>query len=244
MGSANIIWGIATRKENSSTFKYKKFYELVESLKKEKSEVAALVFETPFPDHISSDIKELCHYATKHSILTVFDEVKAGGRMGFTSGFDSVHVVPDMAVYGKALGGGLPISMLLLKDKLAKNIPDNIHCSATFWGYSLALHVASDVIDRINSTHEITDLHERSKRFTSRNNDLFEKNNVPVRFTGNPVMPYLDVGDKIADHFYSSCFKEGLYIRPKHCLFLSTAHSKAILDETTDTLESIVNKLT
>jgi glutamate-1-semialdehyde aminotransferase len=229
-------------KENPFPFKYKNFDDLVESLEKEKSEVAALVLETPFPDHLGSDIKELCKSAKKHNILVVFDEVKAGGRLGYSSGYDVSQIIPDIAVYGKALGGGLPLSMLLVKEDRVAVIPDDIHCSATFWGYALALHVASNIIDRINSSEEILNLHERSKRFISSNNDLFEKNDVPVRFTGNPVMPSLKVGDKITDRFYSSCFEEGLYIRPKHCLFLSTTHSEAVLDETTNRLESIVSK--
>jgi glutamate-1-semialdehyde 2,1-aminomutase len=198
--------------------------------------------ETPFPNHLVPNIKELCDNAIKHDILVVFDEIKAGGRLGYSSGYDITQIIPDMTVYGKVFGGGLPLSMLLVKKNRVSAIP-NIHCSATFWGYSLALHVASDIIDRISNSDEIPKLHERSGRFILNSNRLFKKADIPVRFSGSAIMPFLEIEDKIANNFYSNCFKEGLYIRPKHCLFLSTAHTEAVLDETLDKLKSIVSEL-
>lgn len=57
--------------------------------------------------------------ADEHGALLIFDEVQCGlGRAGAWFAYQASGVQPDMLLLGKPLGGGLPLSALLVDDEL------------------------------------------------------------------------------------------------------------------------------
>lgn len=64
-------------------------------------------------------LTEARRLADEHDALLIFDEIQCGlGRTGDWFGFQASGVRPDMLLLGKPLGGGLPLSALLVNEGL------------------------------------------------------------------------------------------------------------------------------
>jgi len=61
----------------------------------------------------------LRRWCNEHQAVLIFDEVQAGfGRTGTMFGFQHYGVVPDIAVFGKGISGGMPLSAVVGTEEL------------------------------------------------------------------------------------------------------------------------------
>lgn len=99
--------------------------------------------------------------ADKHNALLIFDEIQSGlGRCGDWFASTRSGVKPDILILGKPLGGGIPLSAILVNDRLFDVFGVAKHGS-TLGGSPMAcrlglefVHVLEDegLIDRVNET--------------------------------------------------------------------------------------------
>ncbi|WP_027856245.1 diaminobutyrate--2-oxoglutarate transaminase [Marinobacterium jannaschii] len=83
-------------------------------------------------------LKGLREISRRHDILLILDEVQAGmGRTGEIFAFQHAGIEPDIIVLSKAIGGGLPMAVIVYRDEIDQWQP-GAH-AGTFRGNQLAL---------------------------------------------------------------------------------------------------------
>lgn len=89
-------------------------------------------------------VRKICD---DNNLLMIVDEVQTGmGRTGEYFAFQGYEVVPDLMTLAKALGGGLPIGALVVKEELAGFLPPGTHAS-TFGGSPVVCAAALAVFE-------------------------------------------------------------------------------------------------
>jgi diaminobutyrate-2-oxoglutarate transaminase len=99
----------------------------------------------PAPDGWLRRVREI---ASRHRALLIVDEVQTGlGRTGRLYAFEHAGIVPDILVLSKAIGGGLPLAVILYRRDLDVWRP-GAH-AGTFRGNQLAFAAGSAAIKHV-----------------------------------------------------------------------------------------------
>ncbi|MFN7094709.1 MAG: acetylornithine/succinylornithine family transaminase, partial [Burkholderiales bacterium] len=110
-------------------------------------------------------LRQLCD---KFNVILMFDEVQTGmGRTGKLFAYQHYAVEPDIISIAKALGGGLPIGAILVKQQFSSGFTIGSHGS-TFGGNPLVCAVANVALDIINTPETLCGVNERNQLFTEK----------------------------------------------------------------------------
>jgi glutamate-1-semialdehyde 2,1-aminomutase len=198
-------------------------------------------------------VRSLRATCTRHGALLVFDEVITGFRVGRGGAQARYGIAPDLSIFGKVIGGGLPLAAVggaaAVMDELAPLGP--VYQAGTLSGNPLATAAGLAVLDELDHT-----VFKRLERTAERLEDGMRKafadagvvaqvtrafTLLGVFFADAPVRDYDTARN--ADHLrYARVFHglldRGVYFAPSgyETLFPSLAHTDADIDATIDAL--------
>jgi acetylornithine/N-succinyldiaminopimelate aminotransferase len=110
------------------------------------------------PDYL----KSLIQLAKTYNVLIVADEIQSGiMRTGKLFSYQHYDIKPDIATIAKAIGGGLPLGVMLVSESLSNVLKPGDHGS-TFGGNPLACALGNVVLDEVLKPQFITQLHSNS----------------------------------------------------------------------------------
>jgi glutamate-1-semialdehyde 2,1-aminomutase len=178
----------------------------------------------------------------KNNIILIFDECTSGFRRVNGGLHLYYNVIPDMAVFGKALGNGYAITAVLGKKSIMEYAQDTF-ISSTFWTErigSVAALKTLEVMKKNKSWEIITDIGLKIQKDWKR---LALKYNLKITVSGQPALSTFVFDSKNHLKYKTLITQEFLKknMLASNSIYVSTAHSKKIIEEYLFYLDKIFN---
>lgn len=157
-------------------------------------------------------IKEVRALCDDKDLLLIFDEVQTGmGRTGKLFAYQHYGIEPDVITLAKSIGGGLPMGVMVAKDRFSEVLKPGMHAS-TFGGSPIVCAAALAVFDAIEED-KLLDNANRMGEFIGKKLKKLKKRfpNIIKSIKQKALMIGIELnreGAKIAEE----CFKKGLLI--------------------------------
>ncbi|MGW1952611.1 MupA/Atu3671 family FMN-dependent luciferase-like monooxygenase [Streptomyces sp. NPDC001920] len=234
----------------------------LETIAHHAGDIAAVVVEPVQSRHPALQpvafVRRLRELTRRHGIVLLFDEMLTGFRPAPRGAQELYGVTPDLATYGKLLGGGFPIGAIAGRADIMDGV-DGGHWSygddsyppadTTFFGGTYIQHPVSMVAARAVLTH----LKEHSPRLQERLNartaelaahlnGFFEAEDYPLRMSHfGSQFRFEHRADM--ELLYHHLMLRGVHVWEWRNFFLSTAHSDGDIEFVADAVRDSLQEL-
>ncbi len=201
-------------------FKTVKFNDLAETQKALNENTVAIMLElvqgeggiNPANRDFVLGLRRICD---EKNILLIVDEVQTGmGRTGKMFCYQHYGIIPDIMTLAKAIGGGLPIGVMVARKEIADTLQPGMHAS-TFGGSPLVCKAALAVFKALQKEKLVTKAQETGKYLFGRLKKFQEKYPIIKEVRGIGLMAGLELsvsGKPIVE----KCQEKGLLINCTH----------------------------
>jgi glutamate-1-semialdehyde 2,1-aminomutase len=217
--------------------------DALERMRELRDTIAAVIVEPvrasdPTLEH-AAWLRELAATCQIEGVLLVFDELFSGFRLAFGGAQELLGVIPDLTIYGRAVGGGLPLAALAGRADVMKTFAKarDSDTDPAFSGNPMsvaggvatlsALHAArASVYPRLNEAG-------RSLADTFNAFCAAEHFPVQIRAVGSMLrVVFPDAGEptRAETAFYLFALSRSVFIHASRNIFLSVAHRPADLE--------------
>lgn len=223
--------------------------ESLEWIRANAGDIAAVIIEPVQSRHPElrpvEFVRELRDIASKSEFALVFDEVVTGFRVD-PGGMQAVWGIKgDMATYGKVIGGGMPIGVLVGDSRFMDALDggcwnygdDTVPMTAptffagTFVRHPLVLAAANAVLQHIKGEGAALygAVAERTQALVAEINADLARRGIAKTVNGYKSWFFTDFGsdDPLGPLLYAKMRMQGIHIQDGYPCFLTTAHSEA-----------------
>ena len=223
-------------------------------------EIAAIVLEPVAgnmgmipPEHgFLQGLRELCD---RERILLIFDEVMTGFRVDFSGAQALFQVMPDLSIFGKVIGGGLPVGAYGGRREIMLQVAPAgpVYQAGTLSGNPIAVSAGKTMLKILKEEDPYADLGRKTATLNEALSDAAKKKGIPLEtcsmggmfgffFSEKKVRNYEDALKCNRDYFitfFREVLSRGIYLAPSpfESLFLSSSHSEADLDQTIEAFQ-------
>ena len=241
---------------------------LQELFSKEGDRIAAVIIE-PVPGNHGlllqrrEFLQALRDVTQKHGALLIFDEVISGFRVGPGGAAEFLGIVPDMATFGKVIGGGMPVGAFGASRKIMGRLaPDgDTYQAGTLSGNPVAMTAGLTTLNILRRENAWAKLEALGAKLEETLKPVLAEASMPIHFvrlgsmfwlslheggaprTGDALSPAASA--KFAELFHLM-MEQMVYLPPSayETLFLSLAHTEDDLQTLADTLREAFGAMT
>ncbi len=225
--------------EDVFEFHYNDLEGAEDLFKKHGADIACVIM-TPFGHPLSHPVeypkpgflegmRDLCH---QHGAVLIFDEIRSGFRLSLGGAQQFFGVTPDLAVFGKAIANGYPLSVVVGKKDIMNVLEKKVFLSSTFFPNSLELVAALANIKFLERERVLDVIAQRGRQFGGQVEQIINKSSVPCSLSGAPWMPFIsfdhdDQGlyKKRRTLFYTELIRRKVFLQPYHHGYIAYRHS-------------------
>ncbi|MGW7610007.1 MupA/Atu3671 family FMN-dependent luciferase-like monooxygenase [Streptomyces sp. NPDC054766] len=236
--------------------------ESLATIERHADRIAAVVIEPVQSRHPSlrpvAFVRRLRELTRRHGIVLMFDEMLTGFRPALRGAQELYGVTPDLATYGKLLGGGYPIGAIAGRADIMDGVDGGFwqygddsypRADTTFFGGTYIQHPVSMVAARAVLAHLKEQgpglqerLNARTDRFAAELNGFFAAEEFPLRLAHFGSMFRFEHRADM-ELLYHHLMLRGVHVWEWRNFFLSTAHTDEDLAEVTDAVKGSLREL-
>jgi glutamate-1-semialdehyde 2,1-aminomutase len=163
----------------------------------------------------------------------ILDDVRAGFRLHLGGSWESLAVRPDLCAWSKAIANGWPLAAVTGGERF-RQAAGSVFVTGSFWyaGAPMAASVAT--ITALHAADAPTRLGQVGQRFRDGLARQAERHGFTLIQSGPPQMPLVqfegDADVALGERFCREALARGVYLHPRHNMFLSLAHTEAEID--------------
>jgi glutamate-1-semialdehyde 2,1-aminomutase len=198
----------------------------------------------------------------RHGVPLIFDEVVTGFRFAYGGAAERYGVTPDLAAYGKILGGGFPLAAFAGKREIMDALDPRLEGSAEFVaqigtlnGNPLAAAAGLATLRELRRPGAYTRLQTIGRALQQGLADLVTRSGLPAQvigdstmfdvvFTERPVTDYramLTADMELTKAFRAECLRRGVLRTTK--LYVSLAHGESDVAQALDVFKAALAAL-
>ena len=235
--------------------KFNDLETVIKLVEENSGEIAAVILE-PVAGNMGMIVPELGFLkglrdlCDREGILLIFDEVMSGFRVDYGGAQKIFSVIPDISIFGKVIGGGLPVGAYGGRQEIMLEVAPAgpVYQAGTLSGNPLAVAAGLETLRILKEDNPYSDLGKKTAWLSEEFQSAGKSAGIPVQtnamgsmfgffFSEDPVMNYqqaLRTDTVRFAMFFKRMLKHGIYIAPSafESLFLSTAHSEEDLERT------------
>jgi len=227
---------------------------------KEGSRIAAVIIEPVPANHglllqRREFLQKLRDVTRKHGALLIFDEVISGFRLARGGVAELVGIVPDMATFGKVIGGGMPVGAFGGNRQIMQRLAPlgDTYQAGTLSGNPVAMAAGITTLDIMIKESGWERLEQISAQVERSLLPVLKEASFPIHFVRAGSLFWMSFHDAAAPRsaesmspqavqrygaLFHAMLERGVYLPPSayEACFLSLAHTNADIDQLTRAL--------